>query len=356
MKITGLGLNELEFLWELIRNKYVNIHTFIIGEQSGADERFITATKLIELRNKQDAPLLVLVPSNSRTSAEDSYGNATFKEISLEGIEQRLKEQLINNIPPEFSGILKNEILGSLNLSQVDPVNIVNYLLSLEQIGYSTAAIGDQLYLLNLLPDSALLQHHDKIRSRLNFNNKSTALLATFHKPLYDRIAELPLESNSLQKDLVKFLKTENNARSAADICRMVYQKYPNLNFSNWPVPDLDFKHVKLIAEEIKSIDFSQEEGRQVLKAQQHTSAKVRIRFFMSQNPKEISGLAYFKVILMAVNGGAGDEMQVVKKFKNSNSNRPFRDVTVELNPNMMEEGSYFFKIWAEDEHGNVLE
>ncbi|WP_213087048.1 methylation-associated defense system ATP-binding protein MAD8 [Chitinophaga agrisoli] len=355
MKITGLGLHELEFLWELIRSKYSNINTFIIGEQSTADERFITATKLIELRNKQDAPLLVLVPSNSRTSAEDSYGNATFKEISLEGIEQRLREQLINNIPLEFSAILKNEILGSLNMSQVDPVNVVNYLLSLEQTGYSTTSIGNQLYLLNLLPDAALLLQHDKIRSRLNFNNKSTTLLATFHKPLYDRIAELPLESNSLQKELVTFLKTENNARSAADICRIVYQHYPNLNFSNWQIPDLDFRHIKLFAEEIRSVDFSQEEGRQVLKAQERTSTKVRVRFSMSQNPKEISGLAYFKVILMAVNGGAGDEMQVVRKIKNSTSNKPYRDVTVELNPNMMEEGSYFFKIWAEDEHGNIL-
>src|SRR5690606_15045237 len=107
MKITGLGLAELEYLWEIIHAKYSNINTFIVSDDSAPDERFITATKLIELRNKQSAPLLVLIPSNSRTSAEDSYGNATFKEISLEGIEAKLKDVLLNNIPHEYSAIIK---------------------------------------------------------------------------------------------------------------------------------------------------------------------------------------------------------------------------------------------------------
>ena len=355
MKITGLGLTELEFLWGLIKEKYSNINTFIVSDTSATEERFITATKLIELRNKQDAPLLVLIPSNSRTSAEDSYGNATFKEISLEGIEQRLKHQLMNDIPKEYSAILKSDILGYLNLSQIDSAKIIDYLLSLEKQGHSKESIGDQLYLLDLLPDSALLDDSDKIRSRLNFNSESIDLLSSFYRPLYDRISELPLEPNSLQKELVNFIKAENSARSASEICSLIYSNYPHLNFSNWQIPELDFSNIKLYAGEIKSTDFSVEEGRQVLKAREKASTKVRVRFTMSQNPKDIPGLAHFKIILMAVDGGAGEEIQVLRKVKNSASNRPYRDVTVDLNPNIMEEGSYFFKVWAEDEHGNIL-
>ncbi|MHA6279349.1 methylation-associated defense system ATP-binding protein MAD8 [Salinimicrobium sp. CAU 1759] len=355
MKITGLGLTELEFLWELIREKYSNINTFIINDSSSTEDRFITATKLIELRNKQDAPLLVLIPSNSRTSAEDSYGNATFKEISLEGIEQKLKEQLIDDIPTEYSTILKNEIIGYLNLNQINTRNMIDYLLSLEEQGYSKESIGDRLYLLGLIPDSALLENNGKIRSRLNFNLESIDLLSSFSKPLYDRIAELPLEPNTIQKELVNFIKAENNARSASEICYHIHKKYPNLNFQNWQIPDLDFSHIKLYAEEIKSPDFSVEEGKQVLKAKENSTSKVRIRFTMNQNPKDIPGLAHFKIILMTVNGGAGEEIQILRKVKNSASNRPYRDITVDLNSNVIEEGSYFFKVWAEDEHGNIL-
>jgi hypothetical protein len=262
---------------------------------------------------------------------------------------------LINDIPPEYSAILKNEIIGYLNLYQIDSSNVIDYLLSLEEKSYSKESIGNQLYLLDLLPDSALLDKSDKIRSRLNFNSKSIDLLSSFYKPLYDRIAELPLEPNSLQKELVSFIKTENNARKSSDICYLIYSKYPHLNFSNWQIPDLDFFHIKLYATEISSSDLSIEEGRQVLKAKANTTSKLRVRFTMSQNPKDISDLAYFKIILMAVNGGTGDEIQILRKVKNSTSNRPYRDVTVELNSSIMEEGSYFFKVRAEDEHGNIL-
>lgn len=355
MKITGLGLNELEFLWEMIHKKYVNINTFIINDCTVTDEKFITATKLIELRNKQDAPILILIPSNSRTSAEDSYGNATFKEISLEGIELKLRDQLINDIPTEYAAILKYEILGYINLNQIDTANVIEYLLSLEKHGYSKESIGNHLYLLNLIPDSALLDNNDKVRSRLNFNSASIELLSSFYKPLYDRVAELPLEPNSLQKELVDFIKAENNARNSSELCYLIYSRYNNLNFSNWQIPDLDFSHIKLFTNEINSTDFSIEEGKQVLKARENSISRIRIRFTMNQNPKDIPNLAYFKIILMAVNGGSGEEIQILRKVKNSTSNRPYRDVTVDLNPNVMEEGSYFFKIWAEDEHGNIL-
>lgn len=45
----------------------------------------VSATKLIELRNSAEDshPLLVLIPSNLRTAAEDSFDRATFKQIEV---------------------------------------------------------------------------------------------------------------------------------------------------------------------------------------------------------------------------------------------------------------------------------
>lgn len=355
MKITGLGLNELDFLWNVIHVQYPNIDTFIVSEERNADKKFISATKLIELRNKQDAPLLVLIPSNSRTAAEDSYGNATFKEISLEGIETSLKNDLIDKIPNRCSYIINNEILSYLKTYDLSIVNVIKYLLALEGDSYSNQGIGDNLYLLNLIPDSNLVQEADKIRSRLNFNILSTTLLSSFSKPLYERISELPLEPNTLQKDVVNFIKAENEARNAEEICRLIFEKYPQLNFSKWEIPDLDFTHIKLFTEETKSNDFKIEEGKKVLHVEENKISKVRIKFRTNPNPKDISDLKYFKVLLMAVDGGSGEEISVLRQLKNTVSNRPYREATVELNANIIEEGSYFFKVLAEDEHGNVL-
>ena len=109
MKITGFGNNELLYLWNELSEKYPGINTFIVSE-SDRGNCYISATKLIEFRNQQEKPLLVLIPSNSRTAAEDSYGNATFKEISLDGIELKLKEELISKIPVDKKRIIQSKI------------------------------------------------------------------------------------------------------------------------------------------------------------------------------------------------------------------------------------------------------
>ena len=78
MKITGMGNDEMLMLWDALSKEFKNLDTFVINERD-ANTPYISATKLIEYRNQQRKPLLVLIPSNNRTAAEDSYGNATFK-------------------------------------------------------------------------------------------------------------------------------------------------------------------------------------------------------------------------------------------------------------------------------------
>ncbi len=355
MKITGLGLNELEFLWDIIREKFPFIDIFIVSALNNNSGKYISATKLVELRNKNEAPLLVLIPSNTRTAAEDSYGNATFKEISLEGIENKLKEELISKIPYDYAKLVKREILHYLNTAGITTLSIIKYLIALEECGYSKEAVGNNIYILSLLPDEKLLEETKKICSRLNFNQKSTELLSSFSRPLYDRIAELPLKRNTLQQEIVSFIKHENEARNADEICRLVFENYNNLNFANWEIPDLDFSHIKLYIEEIKSSNLKVENGRKVLHVEENKTAKVRVRFKTNPNPKDISDLKYFKVILMAVVGGIGEEVIVLRKLKNTASTRQYREATIDLNSNTFEEGSYFFKVIAEDEHGNIL-
>tara|TARA_R110002096_G_scaffold282150_2_gene476160 strand:+ start:13915 stop:19341 length:5427 start_codon:yes stop_codon:yes gene_type:complete len=352
MKITGLGVLELEYLWDIIRDEHKHLDLHIISEVEKSDDRYITATKLIELRNKQDKPLLILIPSNSRTAAEDSYGNATFKEISLEGIENELVGALIDEIPDDVYDIISTDIINYLDPSNSE---IIDYLIAIAEDKYDVDSIGNNLYHLSLIPDNILLNQREKIRSRLNFNRESVELLSAFNKPLYDRIADLRLENDSIQKDIVDFLKKEKDAKNAKDICESINAGYSNLNFSNWPIPDLDFTHIKLITDEIKSTDLKVEEGTNVLFAQEGKIAKLKVRFRTNPNPKDIKDLKFFRIILMAVDGSNGEEISVLRKVKNSNSNRPYRDVTLELNPNIIEEGSYFIKVLAEDEHGNML-
>jgi DNA phosphorothioation-dependent restriction protein DptH len=353
MKITGLGSNELEYLWDQISKTHKSIETYIVSDTDDS-YRHISATRLIELRNKQEKPLLVLIPFNSRTAAEDSYGNATFKEISLAGVESDLESKLLSEVPADWKDKI-SDIRQYLKTENITQSNVIQYLLALGESGYTNKNIGNFLYQLHLLPDEDLLLDEEATRSRLNFNLLSIRLLNSFNKPVYDRIEELPLETNTLQKDLVSFFKIEKEAKSAKEICEKIYCKYPNLNFRYWQIPDLDIKNLKLTVEDIQSKDFRVEEGKKVLRANPSKSSKIKVKFSTQPAPKDRADLKFFRIVLMAVSAGGGEVIRDLRKLKNTNSNRSYREATVELNPNMTEEISYFLKVQAEDEHGNIL-
>src|SRR5262245_28664295 len=65
-------------------------------EPRNEDPLLITSSKLVELRNppaegQQRPPLLVFVPNDLRTAAEDSFAEATFEQVSIADAFPRLR-------------------------------------------------------------------------------------------------------------------------------------------------------------------------------------------------------------------------------------------------------------------------
>jgi hypothetical protein len=356
MKISGLAFKELNALCEKINVQFPEIDTYIISEVN-INEKCISATKLIELRNNQSKPLLILIPSNSRTAAEDSYGNATFKELSLEGVETKLINKLIDEIPSEFKGVIFEDIINFIGRDSLKNTEIINFLINIKEVGYSSGSIGSNVYNLNLIPDTKLLEDRNKIRSRIKFNMECVELLSTSDKPIADRISEMPIEANTLQNEIVNFIKKEEHLSTKQEITATISKKYQNLNFSNWKISDLeiDFNEIKLSLDSIKSSDFKIENDTKTLYANPNSPSKVKIRFSTTPNPNQISELKYFKIVLMAVDGGRGEGIAVLRKMKNSTSNRAYRDALIELQPNQIDDGAYFIKVLAENEFGDIL-
>lgn len=351
MKITGLGTEQLLPLWKVLTDHFKTLDTFIVNEKHQED-CYISATKLIELRNQQKKPLLILVPSNSRTAAEDSYGNATFKEISLEAIEPILMKRLQEKIPNEVSTFVHTVINYIDRLNQT---SLLSYLLALQEESFTKESIGRNLPYLGLFPDLRLVDDENLIRSRLNLNMTSCNILAAFNKPVYDRVDELQIKKDSLQRDFIQLFRNENNITSLNSLVEIVGEKYTHLWFDKWDIPSLNFKEVKLEIIEIRSTDFTNDEGKKVLLSDGSSNAKVTIRFKTTPEPKDIEELKYFRVVLMAVDGFSGQEIITLRKLKNTNSKQSYREARIELNANNIEEGSYFFKVLAEDELGNIL-
>ena len=352
IKITGLGRDQVYPLLTRIRTDFKNIDSFILSDKIIGDDIHVSPSKLINYRNNEEKPLLVLIPANNRTAAEDSYGNTTFKDISLVGIEDDLAKTLLSKAPSTTKPLVDEiyNYFGKIPLS-----DWIQFLIAIELNGWSREEIGNSLYLLGLIPDSLLGLEESKTRARLNFNTISCEKLADFNRTIFERLKDLPLEKNSIQKDIIFLLKTANEIRNRKELVMLVADKFPMLNFSNWPIPDLNVENVRLTVEHLKSTEFKNIDGVKCLVVPTGKAGKFKARITTVPELKTIQELAFFRVVLMASNGLAGEFVQELKKFKNSASKLPYKDLNVSIDSNTISEGTYFLKVLAEDENGVVL-
>ncbi len=129
------------------------------------------------------------------------------------------------------------------------------------------------------------------------------------------------------------------------------------MNFANWELPDLGFGKVKLDVERIDSREFKIEEGiSNVLRIQYTNVAKVKVRFKTSPPMKDIPELSYFSIHLVhVVSTNEFDEPIVLRKVKSNITSKNYKDITLELDGSKLEEGTYFLRVFAENENGIIL-
>lgn len=353
MKVTGLSLEKLEQLYPLIKELNPSLELYILSENQSGD-RYITPTKLIELRNDLNITLLVLIPVNSRTSAEDSYGDATFKELSILPIDSRILDSISSEIPEQFKPIIE-EIFVYLK-DKINLATAIQYLLYYELNEYTKESIGNGIYLFGLIPDRDLAENIGVIRKRLAFNVICSESLFDFSVSVSERIIKLPIPLDTLQKNIASFLQMETGCKTKHELSYNILEKYPELNFADWQIPlDPSSNNLTVSAEILPSKDMveNKEDGGFSLSIQSGKKVKLKLRIFTDPIPRESKDLKNFRIILMNVDGmySIGE----VKKVKVTDGIKAYRDITFEIADGQYEDGSYFFHVVAEDEHGTIL-
>ena len=353
MKVTGLSLDKLEQLYPLIKELNPSLELYILSENQSGD-RYITSTKLIELRNDLNITLLVLIPVNSRTSAEDSYGDATFKDLSILPIDGRVLDNISSEIPEQFKSIIK-ELFAYLK-DKINLATAIQYLLYQELNGYTTESIGNGIYLFGLIPDRNLTENLEVIRKRLAFNVSCSESLFDFSVSVSERIIKLPIPPDTLQKSIANFLQIESDSKTTHELSYNILGKYPELNFADWQIPlDPSSNSLTVNAEILPNKDMveNKEDGGFSLSIQSGKKVKLKLRIFTDPIPRESKDLKNFRIILMNVDGmySIGE----VKKIKVTDGTKSYRDVSFEIADGQYEDGSYFFHVIAEDEHGTIL-
>ena len=354
MKATGFSLEVLRDLYGRLGFLNTKTQFFILSEDpEHTGNEYITPTKLIELRNDLTISILVLIPVNSSTSAEDSYGNATFQELSITEFDRILFNKLHDEVASHSA--VKTILTYAERALNATMQAKINYLLYVTLSGCTDEAIGNGMYMLGMLPDSSIVSKREYIPQYLSKNDDCTVVLSDYSQAIADRISALPVKAGSIQPKAAKFLRDNVSIVNRNNLCEKVFTSYPELNFSNWynhlvNVIDLGILHITKV--ELSGKALSIEDEDLMMKMDARKGAKVKLRIFFSPKPNAYEQLKKVKIAIM--NGdGFYKETDVITKKVTENT-KEYRDVTFTLD-NSFNSGTYFFHVYAEDNDGTEL-
>lgn len=360
MKVTGLPLEQLVVLHPRLKTINPQIDTFILDDERSGQE-YIHATKLIELRNDPDKTILILVPSNSSTSAEDSYGDATFQNLSVIELERSFIWKLEEQIPNEKESILKQmkELLYELDPSKEA---YIRYLLYLDTHGYSDEAWGNGLYIFGMLPDSGLMEEESKIRRRFFLNlEKVSDPLADFSITPVDRVVALPLQKGTMQKDLLAFLNGDQTILDREALFEEIHNNHPEFNYAEMPwIVAGEGTAVKISTEIIPGKDPKKElvkekDGSLTLSILPEKKGKISFTITTNPTPKDNPDIVSFEIVMVKVDDEY-NEVAVVKKAKVGTNKRASRKLSVNIANGLFDDGEYVLRVRALDANGIVLD
>lgn len=360
MKITGLAMKELKTLLPLLRPINEAMDIFILSETEKGDE-FIHATKLIELRNNPDKAVLILVPSNSRTSAEDSYGDATFQNLAVAELQDSFVYRLITEIPQEkeYLWLQMRDLFDEIKPSRSA---VLNYLLYLESCQFSDESWGNGLYIFGMLPDRDLIKNEGTTRRRFMLNlEKVSSVMADFSLTAADRIASLPLQRNTIQKDLMVFFTSEDNIDDAIALFENIHDNHPEFNYASLPWIDKgEDRPVKVMVDVIPGIDplkeliRDAETGDLLLGIPPEKKGKISLTITTDPSPKDNPDIYSFEIAMVSIDDFS--EVGIVKKAKVGTNKRASRKLSLNIASGMFPEGEYMLRVRALDENGIVLD
>ncbi|MFF9113033.1 hypothetical protein [Streptomyces sp. NPDC014805] len=296
------------------------------GDARIPSDAAVTSTKLVELRNPGEdgrlrPPLLVFIPPGTRVSAEDSFGVATFEQLSLDDVHAKLKVSLLRELPealrPAVVELLDrhSEDGGAL----ADDRAAVRYLLTLRENDYDPVAAGAAVYLLGLIPDFGLFSDMTLVGRKADRNRRTVTKLTEATTTDRQRVLSLGLPQNSPEaQEFVRRLVTFA-ARTGLDNpsrwCRAIAVDPDNwpLAFHHWPQENAPGD--EQVGIEVHELSVLPKAGQNQDDLRNHPAlerlfggqyllpgglASLPVSFTVDPDPRHVPGLARFAVQIYA--------------------------------------------------------
>ncbi len=318
-----------------------------------------TATKIIELRNALEKPLLVFIPPGLRTAAEDSLDIATFTELSLASLAQELVAVLLQRLPESLRPEVVT-VLGYLreqhHIRNTDEE--VEYLLTILKNGATPAAAGGALYVLGIIPDFELFTRGN-VLFWLSRNLNACELLAE-GQPLQTAVLRLPIKPNTIQARLFGFLRVQqrgdvrNWARKiAAD------PEHRPLATDQWEFIDTGTtEDLRLVVDPLslpRQTEDSVVGAAQLPVLNLDGRDPLKVGFRSIPPPRQATAWKSWRVQIMSLHDGAPtvawESNSYPKPQRQAKVSRSIKTKDLQA----LEEGTYFLKVDAYDADGALL-
>lgn len=335
----------------------------------------VSSTKLVELRNplpndELRPPLLVFVPNDLRASAEDSFGVATFEEVSLDGAYAELNAQLVAQVPANLR-VAVEACLGDLRRGETrwryaDDAAVARYLLTCQVNDFDQDAMGAALCELALVPDFELYQQAERAPARVARNRECVERITWSTKTERVRALELGLLDPLFCKQLGEFFSRVGvaNPREWTQLIVRDRLHWP-LAFNRWLfedggvnpeaiyIGDVVLPDLPVVKDDNEDPRLAELIGHRVLPISKTGLKKFSVSFRVDPVPSKVEGLSRFVAeVVSRDNGPTGLRRRKAAWVKGSDSGAIAFSSIGKID---WEEGWHFVRVYAEAEDGDRI-
>jgi DNA phosphorothioation-dependent restriction protein DptH len=368
MRVAHLEQPVMECLVVALRSELkrlqISAEVYILSQDTTQQpsDLLITSTKLVELRNPLPdqslrSPLLVFLPRDLQTNAEDSFNVASFEDIPVGSVYADLTKKLLKEISPNFQGHI-HEIFNKLSQEKwqwATPINQIRYLLTARSNGIDGDTLGAGLYELGLVPDFHLFDDPTTVQTRLVRNLEAMRKLSSDSTlTLRGRVLSLRLLDDNLRDRIIQILLS-HEADSPSNWTKQIVLDKNNweLDFTGWTrQEDIEAGKIQI---EIKNLDLPYANETSAysrllsLVGSQYLAAKYQkeIKGEVTVSSTPVAGLSYFTVQTISRASGPIGSPKKVKAGK------AFKSFTLDkLDKIEFDEGWHYVRVLAWTESG----
>ncbi|WP_349809492.1 ATP-binding protein [Xanthomonas hortorum pv. hederae] len=378
MRVTDLDRDLMIRLAGGLRAAVPSANVVVLADdalRAQAPELAVTSTKLVELRNplpneELRPPLLVFVPNDLRASAEDSFGVATFEEVSIDGAYAQLNAQLITQIPANIR-VAVEACLGELRRRDsrwryADDAAVVRYLLTCQANGFDPDAMGAALFELALVPDFELFQQAERAPARVARNRECVEQVTWSTKTERVRALELGLLDPVFCKQLGEFFSRVGVA-NPKEWTQLIVRDRSNwpLAFNKWLfqdggvnpdsifISDVELPDLPVVKDDNEDSRLAELIGHRVLPISKTGLKKFSVSFRVDPVPSRVEGLSRFVAeVVSRDNGPTGLRRRKAAWTKGTDSGLIAFSSIGKID---WEEGWHFVRVYGETEDGDRI-